>query len=113
MKLVEVVERINGKCLVPGEVPAELEISGCYCGDLLSHVMKNAQKGDAWLTIQAHPNIVAVAVLLNLPCIMLTEGVVPRDETLAKAGKEGVVILSVPETTYQVAGELFALGLGR
>ena len=49
-----------------GEKGLELEVTGAYCGDLLSDVMANAAKGELWLTIQSHQNIVAVAVLKEL-----------------------------------------------
>ena len=42
----------------------EKEITGCYCGDLLSWVMSRAKEGDAWLTVMGNVNAVAVAVLM-------------------------------------------------
>ena len=37
------------------------DITGVYCSDLLSNVMGQAKPGMLWVTMQAHPNIVAVA----------------------------------------------------
>lgn len=116
MKLVDLLDKFDVELLTPeepGEISVDLEITGGYCGDLLSNVMAHAKAGDIWLTIQTHLNIIAVAVLLNLPCIILTEGNMPRNDTLQKAKEEGVIVLSSSETSYQIAGRLYSLGLGR
>jgi hypothetical protein len=64
-----------------------------------------------WVTLQAHANVVAVAALLELAAVILTEGVRPDDETLARAREQGVVLLATPLTTFEVVGRLWALGV--
>ena len=39
------------------------QVTGGYCGDLLSWVMGRAREGDAWMTVMGNVNAVAVAVL--------------------------------------------------
>lgn len=87
------------------------EVSGGYASDLLSCVMAKAQAGNVWITLQGHPNIVAVASLLNLSGIIITEGVSPDAATVAKAEEEDVPLLTTPLTTYTVVGKLFELGI--
>ncbi len=87
------------------------EVTGGYASDLLSCVMAKAQPGNLWVTLQSHPNIVAVASLLNLAGVVVTEGVAPDSATLSKAEEEGIPILTTPLTTYTVVGRLFALGI--
>ncbi len=87
------------------------EVTGGYAADLLSCVMARAQPGNIWVTLQGHPNIVAVASLLNLAAIVVTEGVAPDPATLSKAEEEGIPILTTPLTTYTVVGRLFGLGI--
>lgn len=113
MKLTDILQGLETTLLTSAEIAPDFEVSGCYCGDLLSNVMAYAKAGDIWLTIQTHQNIIAVAVLLNLHCIILAEGNLPQADTLLKAEAEGVTILSSPETTYQIAGRLYLMGLGR
>lgn len=113
MKCVELVKALNLSVLTPKEIDPNLEVTGCYCGDLLSYVMAHAKSGDVWLTIQTHQNIVAVAVLLNLPCIVLVENNLPQEDTLFKAQREGIVLLSSLDNVYHLSGRLYALGLGR
>lgn len=89
------------------------EVTGGYASDLLSCVMAKAQEGNVWVTLQSHPNIVAVASLLNLAGIIITEGVVPDAATVEKAEQEGIPILMTPLTTFTVVGRLFELGVRR
>jgi len=64
-------------------VDLEKTIENVYIGDLLSWVMSHADKKCAWITVQTHMNIVAVAVLLEMSCIILPEDLKP-DENTAK-----------------------------
>jgi predicted transcriptional regulator len=87
------------------------EVSGGYASDLLSCVMARARKGNVWVTLQCHVNVVAVASLLELAGIIITEGAIPDAATLAKASDEGVPILTTSKTTFVVVGELTGLGV--
>ena len=86
-------------------------ITGGYASDLLSCVMAKAQQGNVWITMQGHPNIVAVASLLNLAGIIITEGIQPDATTLKKAQQNNLPILTTPLTTYTLCGRLFELGV--
>jgi hypothetical protein len=87
------------------------EVTGGYASDLLSCVMAKAQAGNVWVTIQGHPNIVAVASLLDLAGIIVAEGMAVDAATLEKAEAEKIPILTTSLTTYTVVGELFKLGV--
>ena len=81
----------------------EREIDGAYCGDLLSWVMGKATSGDAWITIMSNVNILAVASLVDVACILLAEGVRPDEEVVKTAQSKGINILSSDETAYKLA----------
>jgi predicted transcriptional regulator len=83
-----------------------------YCGDLLSEIMGNAPAGCAWLTVQGHQNIVAVAVLREMSAIIITGGQEPDEETIQKADQEGIPILRWPNSSYRLAGLIFGAGVG-
>jgi len=89
----------------------DMEVTGGYATDLLSHAMAKAQAGNVWITLQGHPNIVAVASLLNLTGVIITEGMAPEPATLEKAKEQGIPILTTPLTTFTVVGKLSALGV--
>lgn len=94
-----------------GGAPAGVDVTGGYASDMLSDVIGNAKAGNIWVTIQTHLNIVAVSTLLGLSAIVITGGAQPEDKTLAKAEEEGVVILTTPMKSFEVAGKLYELGL--
>ncbi len=112
MKVEEIQKRLQLQVVGGGRGLAQ-EVTGGYSGDLLSDVIANAGKGALWLTVQSHPNIVAVAVLRELSGIILTNGRQPDEVTKAKADEEGVPLLLSPLTSYQLAGKLYELGVGR
>ncbi len=110
MLLTEIVKTLD-LGIAAGEDLLDREVRGGYASDMLSMVIASAKKDDIWLTIQVHPNIVAVAVLKELAGIVMVGGKKPAEETLAKARNEGIVILTSPLPAYELAGKLYAAGL--
>jgi serine kinase of HPr protein (carbohydrate metabolism regulator) len=104
MTVKELVEKLNLKVLVEGDM--DQEITGGYCGDLLSWVMGRAQAGDCWMTVMGNINAVAVAVLADTACIVLTENATLDDDAKARAEMQGVTILATEENSYTVAKKL-------
>jgi predicted transcriptional regulator len=110
MKLAEFVDEFELDVkTAPGGL--DREAKGGYAGDLLSDVMANSKEGDIWVTIQGHPNIVAVAALRDLTGIILANGRQPDVETVQKAEEEGVPILCTRLPTYEIVGRLYRLGI--
>ena len=87
----------------------EHRITGCYISDLLSDVMANAREGEVWITLQTHPNIVAVAALKNLSGIIITNKRTPEEETMKKAEDERIVIAVSPLSTFEAGGMLYKM----
>ncbi len=79
------------------------EVSGVYIGDLLSWVMGRASQDNVWITIMSNLNIVAVATLSDVSCILLAEGVALDDEVRLAAEGKGVNILRTPLSAYDCA----------
>ena len=78
-------------------------VEGAYCCDLLSWVIGRAGDQDALVTVMSNPNVIAVAVMADLPCVILTEGVRPDEKALEKARENDVIVLSSLEPTYATA----------
>lgn len=110
MTVQEIVNAL-GLEIVAGADRLDQEITGGYASDLLSCVMAGAQAGNAWVTLQAHLNVVAVAALLELACVIITEGARPDSDSIARANEEGVPILLTKESTFTVVGKLHQLGV--
>ena len=79
------------------------EITGVYCGDLLSWVMGRANSGDAWITIMSNVNILAVATLTDTALIVLSEGITLDDDIIKTANEKGINIVSSDMDTYETA----------
>jgi hypothetical protein len=111
MNLQEIVYALDLKIINEGKPLDTTEPSGGYASDLLSCVMAGAKQGFVWVTLQAHLNIIAVAALLDLSAIIVTEGAQPDSATIVKAKEQSVTLLCTEMTTYEVAGKLWALGI--
>lgn len=86
-------------------------IHGAYCGDLLSWVMGRAKADNAWITIMTNINIVAVASLSDVACILLSEGVEPDAQVKETANARGINIVGTDLTSYEAAAALSRLEL--
>lgn len=87
------------------------EINGVYIGDLLSWVMSSAQCNNIWLTIMSNINVLAVASIVDVSCVILTEGVTIDSDVLKQADLKGINILSIEKSSYECAKILAELGL--
>ena len=111
MKLKEIIKELNLKVLSATE-NLDVEVSGGYVSDLMSDVMANSKKGDIWVTLQTHQNIVAVAVLKELVGIIVIGGRIVEEGTLKKAEKENVPIMVTELSAFEIVGRLYRSGIG-
>lgn len=86
-------------------------VAGGCAGDLLSDIIAHGRKDDLWVTIQVHPNILAVAVLKELAGIVIAGGREPAAETVERAEREGVPLLVSRLGAFECIGRLHGLGL--
>lgn len=100
-------EKFEGVTLPDGD----REINGAYIGDLLSWVMGNASQDNAWITIMSNINVVAVASLIDVACVILAEGVALEDEVKAAAQNKGINVVSTAASAYETAVMLSSLGV--
>lgn len=97
--------KLETVCLHDGE----REIDGAYTGDLLSWVMGNAQYGNAWVTIMTNQNIIAVATLIDVSCVIVAENSEISDETASLACEKGVNLFRSPMSSYELCALLSRL----
>jgi len=81
----------------------ERTVEGGYCGDLLSWVMGRARSGQAWITIMSNVNVIAVATLADVSCVILAEGVMPEAEIISLAEQKGINLLRSDEAAFETA----------
>ena len=104
MTIKDLIEKLELNVLVEGDL--DREVTGGYCGDLLSWVMGRAQSGDCWFTVMGNINAIAVSVLADCACIVLTENSPLDDDAKARAEMQGVTVLSTEENAYKMANKL-------
>jgi hypothetical protein len=109
--LQEIVDQLGLKVLTETRDLRQITPAAGYTSDLLSCVMAGAQKKAVWVTLQAHANIVAVAALLDLSAVIITEGAMPDPASIAKANEEDIILLATPKPTFYVVGRLWEMGL--
>ena len=107
MKVNELIEKLSLEVLSEGET--DREITGCYSGDLLSWVMSKAKDGDVWLTVMGNINAIAVAVLCDCACIVLTDKAALDDDARLKAEMQGVTVLRSEKSAYELSVEISKL----
>ena len=110
MKLKDIVEKLNLQVRVAINNP-DVEVGNGYVSDLLSDVLANSEERDLWITLQIHPNIVAIASMKGLVAVAIINGREPEEETLAKAKEKEIPILVSALSAFELAGRLYALGI--
>ncbi|MFN8241923.1 MAG: DRTGG domain-containing protein [Bacteroidales bacterium] len=108
MKTTDIASELGLRVVSAGTDPLK-KVTGAYVSDLLSDVIGNAREGQIWITLQTHVNVVAVASLKELSAIIIVKGLLPGEDTIARAGRENITILSTELETFEIAGRLYEL----
>lgn len=111
MMKVEMLAKSLGLEVKAGGSQLQQEVTGGYSGDLLSDVIAHSAGGNVWVTIQTHPNIVAVASMKGLAAVLLAGGREPDPETLRKAEEEGIPLLTSLLPAFELVGRLYQAGV--
>ena len=110
MKVRDVATKLGLEILTEQD-GLDREVTGGYVSDLLSDVIAHGREGDLWITLQTHRNTIAVATLKELAAIILVNGRTPDADTLMKAREEKTVVLSSHLSAFEVAGQLYLMGV--
>lgn len=102
MTLSELAESLNLEIICKGR-GLHGEVKGCVVCDILSHVVAVAKHSEILVTLQNSINVVAVAVLLKLGGIVLSENMTVTEEVIEKAEEQGVALLRSPEDNFSIA----------
>lgn len=108
MKVRDLVEKLDLKVL-SGSAGLDRDVDGCYVSDLLSDVMGNAEMGNVWVTLQTHKNVMAIASLKELACVILVKGNMPSDDTVEQSEEEGIPFLGTSSQTFDIVGRIYEL----
>lgn len=98
MTVGDIKEKLGLKALCENEDSLSREVTGGYCGDLLSWVMSRAAAGDAWMTVMGNVNSIGVAALADIACIILTESAPLDEDARVRAEQTASQYIRPPKT---------------
>ena len=84
-------------------------VSGVFCCDMLSIAMGKAPADSAWVTVMGNRNVIAVATLADVSCVIIAEGYDFDEDALEAArGKVSLMKSQLPvfETASLIHGAL-------
>lgn len=110
MQIKEFIEK-TGFELLNSDADLTREIKGVFVGDLLSWVMGKSEADMVWITVQSHLNIVAVAALKEMSCLIVAQDAEIPEETLLKASEEKLALCKTSLSAYEAAKVCAQLGL--
>lgn len=90
------LEKIN-------EASVYREVHGGYVGDLLSWVMGRAPADCLWITVMSNINVIAVASLADVACVVLAEGVALDSDALEAAKSRGINVFGSKLSAFELA----------
>ncbi len=99
MKIKNLADKI-GMTIKSGS--GDKEVSGVYVCDLLSWVISHAKPNDLWVTVINNVNIIAVASLADVACIVIPENINIDENVLKIAEEKDVTILSSSFTSADI-----------
>lgn len=111
MNLQSIIDQLQLKVITAPRDFISIQPQGGYVSDLLSCVMAGAKTNNLWVTLQAHMNIIAVASMLDVTAIIITENAQPDEATIAKANEQGIILLSTPKASYEICGRLWEMNI--
>ncbi len=109
ISLGKICAEIGAEIHVTGD-PAR-EVEKVVVGDLLSFIMGSDADGAAWVTIQSHLNVAAVAVLKDTPIVVIAAGRKPADDLVARCQAENIALVTARDSIFDVCLRLGELGL--
>ncbi len=87
------------------------EFSSIYATDLISMVIKHGDKSPILMTQITADATLAVAVMLSLPAIILTENKVLNNDLINRANDEGIAIIKTPLTSVEAISLLTRMNI--
>jgi len=106
MNVGDLIKIISGELLTDNISALETQVDNLYICDLLSWVMSHAQKGDAWITVLTNVNVPAVALMTEVSCVIIPEGIKVEQLTLKRANENGIIIAGTALNSFEISRKI-------
>jgi len=110
MKVKDIAEK-TGWRLIADDNSKENDVEGAFVGDLLSWVMGHSSPKQAWITVQAHVNVIAVGVIREFACLIICQDSQLSDDMIQQAKEENLPIFLTSMSAFDVCRKLIELGV--
>ena len=110
MTVAELMKLTGARDMTP-DAPKDAEVTCGYTCDLLSWVMAHGKPGMAWITVQTHMNVIAVASLMEMAAVIIPEDIEMEEPSLAKAREEGICVLQSGKTAFELCAMMAEAGI--
>lgn len=80
--------------------------------DLMSEVLTRGRSSMAWITVQTHCNVAALAEHLRMPIVIVPYGIAVPLQTIRCAESAGVAVAGSHDPTYRLCEKLLNAGIG-
>ncbi len=100
-------DRLGAACgFRPLFLGAARQVTGVFCGDLVSWALVRAKAGDAWCTVMVGENTVAAALLAGCACVVLCHGTEASAAMLRAAKEHGVTLFAADLPEFETGAAI-------
>ncbi|MBO8139051.1 MAG: hypothetical protein J7J43_07830 [Thermosipho sp. (in: Bacteria)] len=110
MKLKEIIELLNAKVIVDGNIE-NVEIEKVTASDLMSDVLALGEEGSLLVTGLSSPQCIRTAGVVGIPAVLIVRNRDTMPETIEAAKLSGIILLSTKYSMFETCGILYAKGL--
>lgn len=108
---VKDLTRLNQLRMINDQGNLNNKISGIFACDLLSHVMGHADEGNILITVLNNINVLGVASLLDLSCVIFSHNTEVNEDIISKANELKIPLFVTSKTTAEITIDLYQLGV--
>lgn len=109
MKKIKDILTPNYQCLT-NQTSLEHVFEGCYTTDLLSQAIKNMNELNIFITSLAHENVIAVMMMLDLNCVIMTEKTNVSSSIIDRCNEENMCLITTTYKAHEVIIDLYQRG---
>lgn len=109
MKKIKEILNQDYQCLTHPST-CEHHFVGCYTTDLLSQAIKNMNEEELFITSLIHENVIAVMMMLDLHCVIMTEHKTIPLSIIEKCNLENICLITSKLKAHEVIIDLFQRG---
>ncbi len=102
IKISELCEKMQGQMINTPDFD-EITVENGYMCDLLSFVIGRVKENSVWITVIGNLNTIAVAVLAEIPCIILAENSELDDDAKIRAEQNDIAVIKTSLNSFDAA----------